>query len=215
MKERLRRMREVWRATRNLDSKLPLWVAGAALLGLGIGWLLFGILLPGGPISGVLFSVLFAVLGALMSFGRRTQKAQYAAIHDQPGAAYAVMEAMRGQWFITPAIAVTRKQDMVHRAVGRCGVVLVAEGSPARGKQLLAQELKRHARLTGDAPLESILVGDGDKQVPVDKLTSHLMKMPRRLSKTEVPKLEKKLRALNRDVPMPKGVVPQPGKKFR
>ncbi|HEX9765830.1 MAG TPA: DUF4191 domain-containing protein [Nitriliruptorales bacterium] len=214
MKQRLARILEVWRVTRQVDDRLVVFVAGAAAIGLGVGYLLFGVLF-GGWLSGVIFGLAFGLLGALVAFGRRTQKAQYAAIEGQPGAAYAVMEAMRGQWFITPAIAITRKQDMVHRAVGRCGVVLVAEGSPARGKQLLAQELKRHARLTGNAPLESVLVGDGDKQVPVDKLSSHLMKLPRTLKKTEVPRLEKKLRALNRDLPMPKGVIPQPGRKYR
>lgn len=214
MRERLRRILQVWRLTQENDPRLPLFVAGGAIVGILVGYLLLGVLV-GQPIWGIVFGIMFGVLGALITFGRRTQKAQYAAIEGQPGAAYAVLEAMRGQWFVTPAIAVTRKQDMVHRVVGRCGVVLVAEGSAARGKQLLAQEKKRHARLTGDAPLESILVGDGEKEVPVSRLSTHLMKMPRKLSKTEVPRLEKKLRALNRDLPMPKGVMPTPTKKQR
>ena len=40
-----------------------------------------------------------------------------------------------------------RSQDVVHRAVGKAGIVLVAEGNPNRVKGLLAAEKKKMARI--------------------------------------------------------------------
>ena len=68
-------------------------------------------------------------------------------------------------------MAVTRNQDIVHRAVGRPGVVLVAEGGgPSRLGNLLAQEKKKVARFVPDVPIYEILVGDDEGQVPLRKL---------------------------------------------
>jgi hypothetical protein len=76
---------------------------------------------------------------------------------------------MRGQWFVTPAVAVNAKQDMVHRVVGRCGVVLVGEGAPQRVKGLLAKERKRLSRSSATSPSPpSWSVTRG--QVPLRKL---------------------------------------------
>jgi hypothetical protein len=47
-------------------------------------------------------------------------------------------------------VAVNAKQDMVHRVVGRCGIVLVGEGAPQRVKGLLAKERKRMQRVVGE-----------------------------------------------------------------
>ena len=55
--------------------------------------------------------------------------------------------------------------DVVHRAVGRPGVVLVGEGSPTRLPSLLAAEKKRVARVAFDVPIHDFQVGDGQGQV--------------------------------------------------
>jgi hypothetical protein len=36
---------------------------------------------------------------------------------------------MRGDWRVTPAVGFTREQDLVHRVLGKPGVILVAEGA--------------------------------------------------------------------------------------
>ena len=48
---------------------------------------------------------------------------------------------------------------MVHRAVGRPGVVLVGEGSPNRLASLLAAEKKRVARVAYEVPIYEFQVG--------------------------------------------------------
>ena len=104
--------------------------------------------------------IMGGLLGALITFGRFTQSAQYATIEGQPGAAAAILQSMRGGWTVTPAVAANRNMDVVHRAVGKPGVVLVGEGSPNRLPNLLAAEKKRISRVAYDVPitLASLLV---------------------------------------------------------
>lgn len=205
MRERFRQLRVAWRELRKVDSRATGWV----LLGLAVGLLLgvgFGMLL--GLWAMILFGLLFAMLGALVVFNRRLQKAQYSAIEGQTGAAAAVLNIMRGQWFVSPAVAVNAKQDMVHRVIGRCGVVLVGEGSAQRVRLLIAKERKRLERVVGDAPITTFIVGDGEGQVPLTKLQARLTRLPRKVRRTEVPKLERRLKPLDKNPPIPKGVDP-------
>ena len=62
------------------------------------------------------------------------------------------------------------------------GVILVAEGVPARVRGLLAQEKKKVARIVGDTPIYDIIVGDEEGQIPLRKLSAHVMKLPRNLT---------------------------------
>ncbi|MFO7959483.1 MAG: DUF4191 domain-containing protein [Nitriliruptoraceae bacterium] len=208
MRERLEQFQQAWTQVRQLDPKVVPWVALGAVIGLlvgvGLGALSPVLTLVFMPVLGLLF----ALLGALAVFNRRASKAQFAAIEGQPGAAAAVLQSLRGQWFVTPAVAVNAKQDMVHRVVGRCGIVLVGEGAPQRVKGLLAKERKRMQRATGEVTVTTLVVGDRENETPLPKLQVTLSKLPRELKKGEVPKLERKLKPLDRDLPIPKGVDP-------
>src|SRR5258708_5372151 len=82
--------------------------------------------------------VLLGLLAAMILFGRFAQRAQFSAIEGQPGAAAAVLQSMRGNWTVTPAVSANRNMDVVHRAVGRPGGILVREGSPHRLARLMA-----------------------------------------------------------------------------
>ena len=120
------------------------------VIGSGVGTLVIFVvigLLIGPAALLIPLGVLLGVLVSTILFGRFAQSAQYSAIEGQPGAAAAVLENMRGNWTVTPAIAANRNMDVVHRAVGRPGVILVGEGSPTRLASLLAAEKKRVARV--------------------------------------------------------------------
>ena len=212
MRERIAQLRQAWQTTAASDPRLPALVFGWAAAVLVV-FVVVGIVLGGW--YWYLLGVFVAASVAMIVFGRRAQAAQYASIEGQPGAAAAVLNTMRGQWFVSPAIAFNKKQDLVHRVVGRCGIVLVGEGNRNGVKQLLGQERKRLKRVSGDVPIHTIIVGDGEKEVALDKLQLRLNKLPRELKKTEVPRLERKLKPLDRDLPMPKGYMPNPGKKMR
>lgn len=153
--------------------------------------------------------VLSAVLVAVIVFGQLAQRTQYTALEDQLGAAAQVLQGMRGNWNVTPAVTANRNMDVVHRAVGRPGVILVGEGTPSRMAQLLAAEKKRVARVAYDVPIYDIQVGNGDDQVPLRKLNRHIMKLPRNLRKPEVSELNHRLKALRQSTPIPKGPMPK------
>jgi hypothetical protein len=162
---------------------------------------LAGYLIPLGVLGG-LFVVVFL-------FGRFAQTAQYSSIAGQPGAAAAVLQSMRGGWTVTPAIAANRNMDVVHRAVGKPGVVLIGEGSPNRLPSLLAAEKKRVARVAFDVPVFDFQVGDGENQVPLRQLQKKIMKLPRDLKGTQVADLNYRLKALQPSLQAPKGPMPR------
>jgi hypothetical protein len=153
--------------------------------------------------------VLAGLAVAMVLFGRFAQAAQYSAIEGQPGAAAAVLENMRGNWTVTPAIAANRNMDVVHRAVGRPGVVLVGEGSPTRLASLLAAEKKRVARVAYEVPIFEFQVGDEEGQIPLSKLQRKVMRLPRNLKPAAVSDLNHRLKALQPSLQAPKGPIPK------
>jgi Domain of unknown function (DUF4191) len=155
------------------------------------------------------FGVLLGLLAGAILFGRFAQAAQYSAIEGQPGAAAAVLENMRGNWTVTPAIAANRNMDVVHRAVGRPGVILVGEGSPNRLAGLLAAEKKRVARVAFEVPIIEFQVGDGEGQVPISKLQRKIMRLPRQLKPAAVSDINHRLKALQPSLQAPKGPIPK------
>jgi hypothetical protein len=153
--------------------------------------------------------VIIGLLVAMILFGRFAQSAQYSAIEGQPGAAAAVLENMRGNWTVTPAIAANRNMDVVHRTVGRPGVILVGEGSPTRLASLLAAEKKRVARVAYEVPIFEFQVGNEEGQVPLAKLQRKVMRLPRNLKPAAVSDLNHRLRALQPSLQAPKGPIPR------
>lgn len=215
MRQRIQQIIDAWRMTAQRDPRLIPWVAGTALVVLAAVLVpaLFFIPLPFAIALG-LFAATFA---ALIVFGRRAQSAQISEIEGVPGAAAAVLQSMRGQWFVTPVVAFNRNQDMVHRVVGRPGVILVGEGSRSGVKQLLAKEKKKMGRVTGDdVPVHTLVIGDREDEVELGDVQWRVSKLSRELSKTEVPKLERKLKPLDKgNIPMPKGYLGNQGRKLQ
>ena len=153
--------------------------------------------------------LLLGLATGMFLFGRFAQGAQYSAIEGQPGAAAAVLQSMRGNWTVTPAVTANRNMDVVHRAVGRPGVVLVGEGAPSRLAGLLAAEKKKTARVAHDVPIYDFQVGNEEGQIPVSKLQRKVMRLPRTLRPTAVSDLNSRLKALQPSMQMPKGPLPK------
>jgi Domain of unknown function (DUF4191) len=169
------------------------------VVGLLIG--LAALLIPLGVLLGVLVMVIL--------FGRFAQAAQYSAIEGQPGAAAAVLENMRGNWTVTPAIAANRNMDVVHRAVGKPGVILVGEGAPNRVATLLAAEKKRVARVAYEVPITEYQIGTAEGQIPISKLQRKIMRLPRQLKPEAISDLNHRLKALQPSLQAPKGPIPR------
>ncbi len=154
-------------------------------------------------------AIALALLIGMILFGRFSQQAQYSAIDGQIGAAAAVLQSMRGDWTVTPAVTANRTMDVVHRAVGRPGVILVGEGVPARLTALIAAERKKTERVAHGVPVHEFLVGNGEGQVPVSKLQRKIMLLPKELRPSAVSDLNYRLKALQPTMQMPKGPVPK------
>jgi hypothetical protein len=200
-------MKQAYTLTYKNDPKLP-WVMLITFVVVAGVVELIGILLDA-PIFTLFFAVVLGLLAALIVFGRRAQGSAYRQVEGQPGAAAWVLEGMRGDWRVTSGVAGTTQLDAVHRVLGRPGVVLVAEGSPTRVRPLLAQEKKKLARVVGDTPIYDITVGDDEGQVPLKKLSVHVMKLPKNLSAAEVNALGRRMSALGGSkMPVPGGPLP-------
>jgi xanthosine utilization system XapX-like protein len=196
--------------TRKADRKLPLIVLGPALAVLAI--LVVVGLLIGQPIYLSILGVLGALFVGMAIFGRRATSTMYAQVEGQPGAAASVLQTLRGDWRTTPAVAFNRNMDLIHRVVGRPGVVLIAEGNPAQLRQLISDQKRRVGRVAPETPIYEVFVGDGEGQVPLRKLQNHIMRLPRNLGRRDIPGLDQRMKALGgTNVPMPKGPMPKPG----
>ena len=129
------------------------------------------------------------------------------------GTKKAARQNMRGDWRVTPAVGFNRDQEMVHRVVGRPGVVLVAEGAHRGTKNLIAVEKKRVTKVIGETPVYDVLVGDGEGMVPLRELQKHFLKLPRNIKPKQVNVLDVRLKALGAAaLPIPKGPMPKGGK---
>lgn len=205
-RERVKQIRAAFTMTRQSDPRLVPLLLGAFLLPLvtlvGLG------LLIGYLVYLVTLGVVFALVATVAVFGRRMQKTQYAQVEGQPGAAAAVLQTVRGNWRVTPAVGFTREQDLVHRVVGLPGVVLVGEGSPGRVRTLMSTEKKKLSRFIGDTPVYDVVVGDGEGQLGLKDLQRHLLKLPRNIKPAKVNELDRKLKAMAPALPIPKGPMP-------
>lgn len=166
-------------------------------------------------LTGLLIGLPVALLAMTFWFSRRAMNAAYSQIEGQSGAAVAVIQQMRGNWSISPAVAVTRNSDIVSRVVGRPGVILVAEGPAQRVTHLLANERKKTARWLPEVPIYEIQVGTDPDQLSVAKVQRELNRLPRALRPAEVTDVRRRLDALSAKdspVPIPKGPLPKGGK---
>lgn len=204
------RFRQAYALAREHDKRVPLvllaWFLVPAIV---VGGLLWFFVYP--PI-GVLLGITTGMAVMMWVFGRRVERAGYARLEGRTGAAASALAILRRGWHVQNAVAVTKNQDLVHRVVGRPGVILVGEGNPNRVRHLLIAEKKKHARVIGETPVYDVLVGDrGDDAVPVDKLVKHIQKLPRVIRPADITDLLQRLKALDAirpSLPVPKGPMP-------
>ncbi|MCL3818400.1 DUF4191 domain-containing protein [Aeromicrobium wangtongii] len=214
-KGRLGQMRQAYQITKRSDRNIGLillltfLVVGGAFAALG--YFLFGTSVIGLIIT-IVFGLLTGILAVLIVFGRRAEKAAYAQVEGQRGAAAGALQMLRRGWEVKPAVAFNKNQDVVHRVVGRPGIILVGEGNPNAVRGLLSAEVKKHARVGGDeVPVTGIIVGNEEGQVRLTKLVKHINKLPKKIKPAQMTDVIYKLKALDAmrpAAPMPRGPVP-------
>ena len=187
------------------------WI-GAALLGILLAVIAVGVVIGsviGHPIYFAFISLPLGVLAAMFIFGIIANRAAYASIEGVAGAGASVLMAIRRGYTTTPMVAVNKQQDMVHRSVGRAGIVLVGEGGNGV-RAMLNDESKKVERFVPGVPVITVIVGDGEGRVPLKKLQRHLKKLPNEISKNQLREVRNRLKAVGGfNMPIPKGPMPK------
>ena len=217
---RLAQVRSVFLAAKEVDPQIGWWMALAAL-GVLVLAAVVGLLLGGGffLVYALVIGIPLAFLAATIVLSRRAERAAYQRIEGQPGAVGAALKSIRRGWYIQEepvAADAQRATDLssaalVYRALGRPGIVLIAEGPSGRAQKLLAAERRKVERVASGVPVTLLRIGDGtgDDEVTIRKLASRVQRMKPVLTQDEVAVVNKRLRSIGGvRPPLPKGIDP-------
>jgi hypothetical protein len=206
---RIRQIIRAYQVTHEYDRALPYLMIGAFVLPIAISVVV-------GLLWGYAFNVIFAgvmvgLLATMFMLVRRAKAATYKRYAGQAGSAEVALQMLPKKWVSTPAIAANRNRDVIHRTLGPGGLVLIGEGEPGRVRQLLASEVKKHERVAYGVTVITVIMGNKEGQVPLNKLADHIRKLPKTLQPNLITDIKQRLRALDAlrpPVPVPKGPMP-------
>lgn len=212
---RLKQMYRVFQMTRRYDPNSVWWMAGGFALPLILG-IVLGVVTSGGSVFPLILWIVSGLMAGVLAFliilGRRAEKAAYSQIEGQPGAVGAVLKSsLRRGWTASelPVAVSPKTQDAVYRAVGRGGVVLIAEGPRSRTTKMLDEERRKVARILPNVSVHSLHVGPDEGSVPLHKIPSTLGKYKKALNKAEIYAVSNRMSSLTKgSLPIPKGVDP-------
>ncbi|WP_117214727.1 DUF4191 domain-containing protein [Allorhizocola rhizosphaerae] len=209
---RLKQIGMVFKFTAKQDRWFMPLAAGAVLIPLAVTVAVY--LLTDWGLLTIPLGIMLALLALLIVLNLRSNAAMMNSMEGQPGAAAHLVSQMRGDWRINieKPLSATTQMDVVHLVIGRPGVILLAEGNPARLRGMLGEQKRRLGKVIGDAPLYDYIIGNEEGQVGIRKLRMTLLKLPRNLSGKEVNQLDRALKALTARPTLPKGQLP---KEFR
>ena len=193
---------------------LPLILVAGVLLGEVFaffatdGWwnyILFGI-----------FGLMVGIIAALLTMNRLATKAMYRKLDGMQGAGGHVVSNMLGRNWRGDEMPVginPKTQDVVYRAVGRGGVVLVGEGSRSKLEKLMKKERTVARRITHDSvPVTEFFIGKGEDDIAIDQLAKAIKKLPKAVDRNGMAQLIARTESISRGgaaaLPIPKGVDP-------
>jgi MFS superfamily sulfate permease-like transporter len=215
---RISQLIQAYRLTKDGDRKIGVVLLGTFVAAAVVGFVVLYLVPPRWLVFDVITAILIGVLATLIVFGRRATKSQLKQIEGKPGASVAVLGMLKRGWHTDQAIAFNRQQDVVHRLVGPPGIVLIGEGNPSRLRSLMGAERTKHQRVASETPIHEVIVGNGEGEVPLGKLTRYVTKMKRQVQPAEITDILARLKALDSqrsNIPLPKGPVPTSLKGMR
>lgn len=208
--KRFAQIRDAYVLTRERDSKIGIWIGGT----FGLTWavcIALGFVF-GSPIYATVVSLPVAVLAAVFLFSRRAEKSAYDSLEGTIGAGASVLMSIRKGWTTVAVVEVNKAQSMVHRSIGRPGIVLVGEGGNDV-RSLLLDHRRKMERFCPGTPITEVYVGDGEGRVSIRKLQRHVQKLPRVLTPAQTREVRTRLKSVGgMNIPLPKGPLPKGAK---
>lgn len=205
----LRQTREMFKLVKQENPRFPL-LFGLAI-GLPIVVAVVVCLFVGFWSLIVPFGVLLGLVLGLLLFNREIKTATFSRVQGQAGSAQVALQMLPKGWTSSPPINANRDMDVIHRAIGPAGLVLVGEGDAKRLRPMLSTEVKRHSTASHNLVVTSIVMGDGEGQVPLNKLTDHIRKLPKQYDAAQVADIQRRVTALDNVRPrlggMPRGPI--------
>ncbi len=212
---RLSQILQVAKMTVQQDRASIFWLALGFFLPL-VAAILLAIFTTGGNVLTIVLlaiaGLLAAILGLLIVLGRRAPRVAYRQMEGKPGAVGAVLNSALGRSWISSEMPVAinpRSQDAVYRAVGKAGIVLIAEGPRSRTQKLIDEETRKVNRILPGLPTHRLQVGPDEGSLSLEQLPKAIKKLPKKLKRREVQVASARLNSLAPNLlPIPKGIDP-------
>jgi hypothetical protein len=220
---KIKQLWQVYKLTAKSDKNFVLAGTLGFIAPLAIGVLAIVFFFSDSALTVFLWSVttlLFSLLSALTVLSRRAEKAAFSRIAGQPGAVAAVIGSTLKRGYSTSEMPVAvdpKSRDAVYRAVGKAGVVLIAEGNSARVKQLIEDEKRKVSRAIPGVTIQVVWVNQDPASTPLHSLTKTIYKLKKALNRSEISVVNKRLAGLGLNIPIPKGIDPnrmRPGRRM-
>lgn len=206
---RFKQIARAYQITHEHDKPLPFILIGAFLLPIAVALVVS--IFWRHPVYLTFVGIMVGLLLAMLMLVRRAKKATFKRYAGQAGSAEVALQMLPKRWVTAPAVAANKSMDAVHRALGPGGLVLIGEGEPGRLKQLLASEVKKHERVAYGVTVTTVIMGQKEGQVPLEKLADHIRKLPKTLQPNQITDVKMRLKALDAvrpQMPVPKGPMP-------
>jgi hypothetical protein len=220
---KIKQLWRVYKLTAKADKTFVLAGVLAFVAPLAIGIIAILLFFRDSPLTIFLWSLttlMFSFLMALTVLSRRSERAAFMRIAGQPGAVAAVINSTlkRGYSVSDMPVAVDPKsKDAVYRTVGKAGVVLIAEGSSSRVRQLIEDEKRKVSRAIPGVTIPVVWVNQDPASTQLHALTKTIYKLKKTLTRAEISLVNKRLAGLGMNIPIPKGIDPnriRPGRRM-
>jgi hypothetical protein len=220
---KIKQLWRVYKLTAKADKTFVLAGVLAFVAPLAIGVTAILLFFRDSPLTIFLWSlttIMFSFLMALTVLSRRAERAAFMRIAGQPGAVAAVINSTlkRGYSVSDMPVAVDPKsKDAVYRTVGKAGVVLIAEGSSSRVRQLIEDEKRKVSRAIPGVTIPVVWVTQDPASTQLHALTKTIYRLKKTLTRAEISLVNKRLAGLGMNIPIPKGIDPnriRPGRRM-
>ena len=199
----------------------------APVLAIGLGLVTISVIASFGlistnldPLGSALWCIAAVVAGVLVAgiiMTRRSTAVIYSQYANEMGRVSLVIGNITRKTYkgSNQPIAIQRPDNMVFRAIGPAGVVLIGEGSATKTRGMLEDEKRKVQRVAPGAHIETIYCSENGDGIALAKLHNHVLKLKRKMNRAEIAVVNSRLSSLGMNLPIPKGIDPNKARAGR